>query len=130
MEVGPMSMSFGEFPASAAWRHHDAREGFEVVFVRVDRSGYRLNGHTAAIEGGQPWVVQYAISLDDGWSTRTARVLSSSLTGDHEVALEADGSGQWQVNGCAAPELDGCLDVDLESSACTNRDSRSPTRAG
>jgi hypothetical protein len=36
------------------------------------------------------------------------------------VFLEADGSGRWHVNGGAVSELDGCLDVDLESSACTN----------
>jgi hypothetical protein len=31
-----------------------------------------------------------------------------------------DGSGRWRVNGAAAPALDGCLDLDLESSAMTN----------
>ncbi len=34
--------------------------------------------------------------------------------------LEADGAGHWLVDGEAAPHLDGCLDVDLESSALTN----------
>src|SRR5690606_9619420 len=34
--------------------------------------------------------------------------------------LEGDGEGRWLVDGSAAPDLDGCLDVDLESSACTN----------
>lgn len=36
------------------------------------------------------------------------------------MSLDADGSGHWQVDGRPAPILDGCLDVDLESSACTN----------
>jgi hypothetical protein len=65
MEDGPIGISFGEVPASAAWRHHEAREGFEAVFLQADRSGYRLHGHTDAVEGGQPWVVHYVISLDD-----------------------------------------------------------------
>ena len=34
--------------------------------------------------------------------------------------LESDGNGHWLVDGTAADELDGCLDVDLESSAMTN----------
>ena len=34
--------------------------------------------------------------------------------------LEADGRGGWLVDGVAAPHLDGCLDVDLESSSLTN----------
>jgi hypothetical protein len=28
--------------------------------------------------------------------------------------------GRWAVDGAAAPHLDGCLDIDLESSAVTN----------
>jgi hypothetical protein len=59
-------MAFAAPPEFAAWRHRDARDGFEVVFLR------------------------------------------------------AAGSGGWRVNGADAPHLDGCLDVDLESSACTN----------
>ncbi len=119
-EDGWISMSFREVPASAAWRHRDAREGFESVFLRSDRSGYRLEGHTAAVEDGQAWVVHYVISLDRRWITRTAQVFGWSPTGEHELSLEADGSGRWKVNGSAVPGLDGCLDVDLESSACTN----------
>jgi hypothetical protein len=36
------------------------------------------------------------------------------------VRLEGDGTGAWQVDGVRAAELAGCLDVDLEASACTN----------
>jgi uncharacterized protein len=120
MEDGRISMSFREVPASAAWRHREAREGFESVFLRADSSGYRLDGHTAAVEEGAAWVVHYEISLDERWITRTARVFGWSPTGEHEVSLEADGSGRWQANGSAVRELDGCIDVDLESSSCTN----------
>jgi uncharacterized protein len=31
-----------------------------------------------------------------------------------------DGAGSWTVDDAPAPQLDGCLDVDLEVSACTN----------
>jgi uncharacterized protein len=37
-----------------------------------------------------------------------------------EATLETDGDGRWRINGVAAPALDACLDVDLESSALTN----------
>jgi hypothetical protein len=36
------------------------------------------------------------------------------------VTLRADGDGSWVVDGRPAPQLDGCLDVDLESSSMTN----------
>lgn len=34
--------------------------------------------------------------------------------------LHVDASGAWHVEGVERPDLDGCVDVDLESSACTN----------
>ena len=54
------------------------------------------------------------------WTTRSARISARSTGGLRSALLEADGRGQWLVDGRAAPELDGCLDVDLESSAMTN----------
>ena len=113
-------MAFSELPASAAWRHLETREGFESVFFRTDRAGHHVSGHTAAVEDGETWVVRYELSLDERWVTRTARVWGWSTAGEREVQIEGDGEGRWSVDGTTVPELDGCLDVDLESSACTN----------
>lgn len=113
-------MSLEKLPPCAAWRHRDARTGFETVFLQGDGSGHRIEGHTAAVEEGQAWVVRYAITVDQQWLTRTAHVWGRSSTGEREVRLVADGSGHWRVNGKPRPHLDGCWDVDLESSACTN----------
>jgi uncharacterized protein len=113
-------MAFAAPPEFAAWRHRDARDGFEVVFLRAADGGYRLDGHAAAVEDGEAWAVRYRITLDGAWRTRRARVSGRSASGEHELVVDADGSGGWRVNGTAAPALDGCLDVDLESSACTN----------
>ena len=96
----------------AAWRHHDARDGFEVVFYE----GRRFEGTTAAIEYGRPFAVRYVIELDDEWRTRRAEVHGQTGT----VVLEGDGDGHWLVDGVPAPHVEGCLDVDLESSALTN----------
>jgi hypothetical protein len=37
-----------------------------------------------------------------------------------EILVEADGDGGWRVDGSPVPDLDGCLDLDLESSSLTN----------
>jgi uncharacterized protein len=113
-------MPFAALPPSAAWRHRDARAGFEVVFAGRDGGGHRVNGVTTAVEDGAAWVVRYDIRLDAAWRTRSARVVSGTADGVREVALEGDGAGQWLLDGRAVAELDGCLDVDLESSALTN----------
>jgi hypothetical protein len=47
-------------------------------------------------------------------------VRSTTPSGHHQVSLETDGAGAWRVDRAPRPDLDGCLDVDLESSACTN----------
>ena len=113
-------MAFGVSPAITAWQHCHARAGFEVVFLHRDGPGRRVEGATTAVEDGEAWVVRYCIELASDWTTRSARVVGRSAAGVREVNLEADGAGRWRINGAAAPALDGCLDVDLESSALTN----------
>lgn len=115
-----MTTTFSDHPRTAAWQHRDARNGFEVVFLQRDDQGYRIDGHTAAVEDDQAWAVEYVIMLDRDWLTRSALVRGRSATGRRELMLEADAAGGWTVNGAPAPELDGCLDVDLEASAFTN----------
>jgi hypothetical protein len=113
-------MPFRAPPASAAWRHRDARAGFEVVFLHTDGDDLRVEGATAAVEDGEAWAVQYSIALGSGWTTRSARVVSRSAGGARELRIEGDGAGRWRIDGEPVPELDGCLDVDLEASAFTN----------
>ena len=115
-----MTAAFGELPLTAAWRHEVSREGHEVVFFRTVPGGIRLDGCTAAVEEGHAWVVRYQILVDDKWQTRSARVSARSRSGEHEVRVQADGLGRWLIDGAAAKHLDGCIDIDLESSACTN----------
>jgi uncharacterized protein len=113
-------MSFAPVPTTAAWRHQGARSGFEVVYFAGHASGCAIEGWTAAVEDGASWVVQYAIEVDSRWVTRAARLLARSAVGYCATELTADGRGHWLVDGEPAAELDGCLDVDLESSAMTN----------
>jgi hypothetical protein len=112
-------MTFEPPPAAAAWGHRGAREGFEVVYIEAADSGLLTEGYVTAVERGETWAVEYLIALDEDWRTRNARVRARAAAGGHELLLERDASG-WLVNGTRAPELDGCLDVDLEASSFTN----------
>jgi hypothetical protein len=107
-------------PASAAWRHVEARAGVEVVFLAPTGDGLVVHGQSTAVEDGVAWGVRYAIALDATWTTRSARVAGRSAAGPRQVRVEGDGAGGWRVDGRPAPELAGCLDVDLEASAFTN----------
>ena len=113
-------MPFRDPPRFAAWHHRVARAGFEVAFIRSVDGGYRLEGDTTAVEEGEAWAVRYAITVSSGWLSREARVAGRSPAGVRALTLEADGPGRWRIKGAEAPHLDGCLDVDLESSSLTN----------
>lgn len=113
-------MALEHLPPRAAWRHEQVRDGFEVVFLSKSSGGYQFEGHASAIEAGEAWAVRYLIGVDASWVTRRARISGRSAEGEHELSLEHDGAGHWEIDGVAAPHLDGCLDVDLESSAFTN----------
>ncbi|WP_049580575.1 putative glycolipid-binding domain-containing protein [Streptomyces sp. SBT349] len=116
-----MTSAFAAPPRSAAWAHQEARSGFEVVhFHGDDGGGHAIEGCTTAVEEGDAWVVEYRITVDASWRTRTARVTGTSEAGRRSTELRGDGEGHWLVDGEAAPHLDGCFDVDLESSAMTN----------
>jgi uncharacterized protein len=113
-------MTTTHWPSFAAWRHLDARQGFEVAFLRERDGGALIEGCTTAVEDGEPWIVEYVIELDALGHARHARVVGRARAGRYERTLASDGTGHWRVDDVARPELDGCLDVDLESSALTN----------
>src|SRR5947209_12530748 len=112
-------MSFNDLPSFAAWRHCETRSGFELVLLSPPPN-QRVEGGTAAVEVTGAWTVHYAIELDDGWITKSARITGRSATGRHEVELETDARGRWRIDGWPAAWLDGCRDVDLEASCLTN----------
>ena len=113
-------MPFLPPPPSAAWAHQEARSGFEVVYFQPHNDGHLLTGATTAVEDGQSCIVDYEIRVDVGWRTRSARVTGRSSSRARTRLLEGDGEGRWRINGEPALHLNGCLDVDLESSAMTN----------
>jgi uncharacterized protein len=117
---GEPPVTFTDPPTSAAWRHRDAREGFEVAFFRREPDGHRVEGHTTAVEDGAVWSVRYTIGFDPTWHTRRAHVVGLDAAGTRHLDLLTDGAGRWRIDGRPAPHLDGCIDIDLESSALTN----------
>jgi hypothetical protein len=113
-------VSHARFPATACWQHRGLRSGFEVAYFRAEPGGWRIEGTTTAVEDAQTWIVGYNIGLDASWLTRDARVTARTVSGQRETVLASDGEGHWHADGHRAAHLDGCLDVDLESSAVTN----------
>jgi hypothetical protein len=109
-------MELRALPAAASWTHRGVRVGFEVLFAEAGR----LRGRTSAREGEATWYVGYAIAVGADWTTTSVTATNSTVTGDHEITLTRSPTGSWTVDGVPRPDLDGCQDVDFESSAVTN----------
>lgn len=100
--------------------HHEARTGFEVTYFRDGERGVLIEGCATAVEDGLAWAIDYRLRVDGSWHTRSAQITGRYPDARRSLTLHSDGLGRWQLDGTPAPELDGCLDVDLEASACTN----------
>ncbi|WP_100813511.1 putative glycolipid-binding domain-containing protein [Microbacterium lacus] len=113
-------MRLTPLPSAESWNHQGLRVGFEVAFFRDVRLGHRLTGHTTANESGALWSVGYDLTVDPSWTTISVRASRLSAQGTGEMTMTRDAQGHWIVGGTQRPDLDGCVDVDFESSAVTN----------
>jgi hypothetical protein len=104
---------------SVLWRGTDP---FSAELFRLETvdDGWNLQGVAivAFARGGAE--VRYLVGVDERWRTRRARVEVASTALTASLDLFADGEGAWTIDGRAAPELDGCIDLDLEVTPATN----------
>ena len=111
-----------DLPAFATFTHAGVRDGFEAVCFRARQAtgeGFLLEGGTAAVEDGVPWSVQYRIEVDPDWCTTRVEAVGVSPSGHHTLRAERS-DGRWTINGSERPDLDGCVDIDFETSVVTN----------
>ncbi|MEO3429202.1 putative glycolipid-binding domain-containing protein [Pelagibius sp. CAU 1746] len=65
---------------------------------------------------------RYELETDDRWRVRRVSfaVNAGDETAPRRLLLESDGAGHWRVDGQEAPDLEGCLDVDIQVTPFTN----------
>ena len=104
----------------AAWRRVDVDHGLGFVTFVLESDGGEAFGCEVVVDGATSYSVNFSVAADADWRSRSlvAEVLS---TGEpRHVDLTGDGRGRWMVDGVHQPHLDGCLDVDIVSTPCTN----------
>jgi len=104
---------------SILWRRLDL-PGVESARLERTGSGWTLAGAAVFTHADRLCRLYYEVRCDAGWRTTTARVAGFVGADAVEVAIEADGEGAWKMNGQACPQVDGCIDVDLNFSPSTN----------
>lgn len=101
------------------WRRLD-RPGHESARLQEREDGWRLLGCAVFSHETKSCCLTYRVDCDRLWRTRSAEV--TGWVGDETVLVEVEvtPAARWLVNGATAPELEGCLDIDLNFSPSTN----------
>lgn len=93
--------------------------GHEAVRIYESEDGWFIDGASIFLYEGKPCRLEYLIETDADWQTRSVTV--DGFLGDEVVAIEIDVDGDaWYLNGVEIPEVDGCIDIDLNFSPVTN----------
>lgn len=111
------SLHFGSLPRAGGWRFLVPQRGFEVTRFSRQRGRAVLRGSSVGLEDGRLWSLRYLIELDGAWRARNATIEDDL---GHRLVVEADGVGNWLINGKRQRSVQGCLDLDLEASLVTN----------
>jgi hypothetical protein len=104
--------------ATILWRRVDS-PGHEVSRLTPDGDGWVLAGSSVFAHEWQPCRLDYRIVLDADFRTRSATVQGWLGEKNIDVTIEAD-AGRWKLNGAECPQVEGCIDVDLNFSPSTN----------
>ncbi|HEY3143165.1 MAG TPA: putative glycolipid-binding domain-containing protein [Acidimicrobiales bacterium] len=85
-----------------------------------EAGGRRLRGDVVVLLGDRPAHVQYQVDVDTDWCTRRVDVDIEQATTRTCLRIAGDGQGAWRVDDVPAPDLAGCLDIDLGCTPSTN----------
>jgi hypothetical protein len=103
-----------------AWQRADEDTGHSIARVERLPDGWLCHGSEVVVGPGAPLACGFRVDLDADWATRTVEVWSMSEAGERRLRLAADADGRWWRNGTRAPDLDGCIDVDVAATPLTN----------
>jgi hypothetical protein len=103
-----------------AWQRADEDRGHSVGRVERLSDGWLCHGTEVLAGPGAVLSCGFRVELDGSWVTRAVEVWSVSREGERRVRLTADDDRRWWRDGSRAPDLDGCIDVDVAATPLTN----------
>lgn len=98
---------------SLEWPGHESAR-----LLSID-DGHRLEGGAAFLEETTPCNLDYSITCNADWTTRST--IAQGWMGSREIDITIESAnGVWIMNGEEQPQVAGCLDIDLNFSPTTN----------
>ena len=95
--------------------------GHETCRVYEHDTRCHLEGTAVFLsEDRRPCQLSYLVICDSSWKTIKGTVSGWVGDGDVNINISVDALGHWQLNGFEKPEVDGCVDLDLNFSPSTN----------
>lgn len=99
------------------WRRID-QPGLELAHIRIEPRGITVS--STVIDGGNhPFSLRYLWSLDSAWRTRSLRIEHVGDV-DRWLTIERTGDASWKLDQAPAPNLDGCIELDVSATPFCN----------
>ena len=104
------------------WSRLDQKASEDAVLESLADSGWAIGGIVVGIlPDDRKYDIRYRVRCDSSWATRDAEVDVSIGGVDVRIVLEREpATGRWTRDGVPAPQVTGCVDVDLRFSPVTN----------
>ncbi len=99
----------------SAWEGCEA--GLEQADIRPSDGGHAISGVVIGRTDETKFGLHYRLKVDSSWHTKAVHVRTTS---GQVLELESNGHGGWTENGKQRPDLQGCIDVDIQATPLTN----------
>jgi uncharacterized protein len=103
-----------------AWRRTDEDTGHSLARAERRDGGWLFHGTEVLAGPATLLACSFRVEVDDTWATRAVEASAVSADGERRLVLTADDDRRWTRDGRPAPELDGCVDVDVAATPLTN----------
>jgi uncharacterized protein len=104
---------------SILWQRLD-RAGYETARIFFSQPFWYLTGTAVIAHDRQPCLLDYEIKCNQDWHTLSGKVTGWMGHNPVDLELVVDRERHWKYNGTDCPDIDGCIDVDLNFSPSTN----------
>ncbi|MGE0715030.1 MAG: putative glycolipid-binding domain-containing protein [Alphaproteobacteria bacterium] len=94
--------------------------GLEHLTLESAADGIRADGLIVVDLGRDVVRLRYAVWLEPGWRTLSARITRDRGDAPIERRIDRIGDDRWTIDGQPRPDLDGCFDIDIQATPFTN----------